>query len=214
MMRALIVFLAALPTVLYASDAEVIQPSCAHPADLQERPPGHGGFPGDYIVFTRGTDSGTGVMTLLERYHIGAFAPVDWKGLDAVRVVLPVLTLAQITEIRCESVVELFVHDLEPRPSSQDRPYTKVRLGIAFRPVGDEEAGGRLPRGVAVTSVGPESVASRAGLLEKDYILKFDGRDINSMPDLPNLMIDINPGDAVPMGILREGNEIAVIVQF
>jgi hypothetical protein len=215
-MRALIVFLAALPTVLYASDGEVIQPSCAHPADLQERPPGHGGFPGDYIVFTRGTDSGTGVMTLQERYHFGAFAPVKWRGLDAVRVVLSVLTPAEIAELRCEPVVELFVPDLEPRPrpSPQDRPYTKVRLGIAFRPVGDEESVGRLPRGVAVTSVGHGSVASRAGLLEKDYILKFAGHDINSMPDLPNLMIDINPGDAVPMGILREGNEIAVIVQF
>src|ERR1700730_7306387 len=157
-MRALIVFLAALPTVLYASDGEVIQPSCAHPADLQERPPGHGGFPGDYIVFTRGTDSGTGAMTLLERYHFGAYAPVKWKGLDAARVVLPELTPAQIAELRCEAVVELVVRDLEPRPSSQDRPYTKVRLGIAFRPVGDEEARGRLTRGVAVTSVGHESV--------------------------------------------------------
>ena len=215
-MRALIVFIASLPTVLYASDAEVIQPSCAHPAELQERPPGHGGFPGDYIVFTLGTDSETGVMTLQERYHFGAFAPVKWEGLDAVRVVLPALTLAQIEQLRCEPVVELFVHDLEPRPrpSPQDRPYTKVRLGIAFRPVGDEEARGRLARGVAVTSVEHESVASRAGLLEKDYILKFDGHDINSMQDLPNLMIDRNPGDAVPMGILREGNEIAVIVQF
>ena len=213
-MRALIVFLAALPTVLYASDGEVIQPSCAHPADLQERPPGHGGFPGDYIVFTRGTDSGTGAMTLLERYHFGAYAPVKWKGLDAARVVLPELTPAQIAELRCEPVVELVVRDLEPRPSSQDRPYTKVRLGIAFRPVGDEEARGRLTRGVAVTSVEHESVASRAGLLEKDYILKFDGHDINSMQDLPNLMIDMNPGDAVSMRILRDGNEITVTAQF
>jgi hypothetical protein len=215
-MRALIVFIAALPTVLYASDAEVIQPSCAHPADLQERPPGHGGFPGDHIVFTRGTDSGTGVMTLQERYHFEAYAPVKWKGLDAVRVVLPVLTLAQIAELRCESVVDLVVRDLEPRarPSPQDRPYTKVRLGIAIRPVGDAEAGGRLRRGVAVTSVGQESVASRAGLLAKDYILKFAGHDINSMEDLLNLMVDMNPGDAVSMGILRNGNEISVTAQF
>lgn len=216
MMRALLLLAAAFPTVLHASGGEVIQPSCAHPADLQERPPGHGGFPGDYIVFTRGTDLGTGVMTLQERYHLAAYAPVEWKGLDAARVVLPVLASAQIAQLRCEPVVELFVRDLEPRPrpSPQDRPYTKVRLGIAIRPVGDEEAGGRLPRGVAVTSVGQESVASRVGLLAKDYILKFAGHDINSMEDLLNFMIDMNPGDAVPMEILRNGKEIPVIVQF
>ena len=45
---------------------------------------------------------------------MAAYAPrVKWKGLDAVRDVPPVLTPAQIAELRCEPVVELVARDLE-----------------------------------------------------------------------------------------------------
>jgi hypothetical protein len=214
-MRALIVFLAALPTVLYASDGEVIQPSCAHPAGLEDLPPGHGGYPGDYIIFTALIDSGAGVTTLQEPYHLAAFTPVKWKGLDAVRVVLPVLTPAQVAELRCEPVVELVVRDLEPRPASSagDRP-RKVQLGLELRPVNGEDAAGRNPRGMVVTRVVPGSVASRANIRENDYILKFDGHDVNSIQDLWRLMGEKNPGDAVPLITLRDGAELSVFVQF
>jgi S1-C subfamily serine protease len=130
--------------------------------------------------------------------------------------IVPSLTPAQIAHLRCEPAVELVARDRwPPWPKRPDeRPYMKVHLGIAIRPVGEEEAGGRLPGGLAVTSVGPESVASKAGLLAKDCILQFDGHDINSMQDLWNLMVAKNPGDAVLMAVLRDGHEMSVVVQF
>jgi hypothetical protein len=80
--RFLIILTAALPTVLYAAEREVITPSCASPAGLEERPTTPWDIAGDHIVFRRGTGLETIGSLLFEQYALNTYAPAKWKGLD------------------------------------------------------------------------------------------------------------------------------------
>ena len=58
-------------------------------------------------------------------------------------------------------------------------------------------------RGVLVTGLEPNSPAARAGLVEGDLILEFDGHVINGVDDLHRLLIDERVGADTPIKILR-----------
>jgi len=79
-----------------------------------------------------------------------------------------------------------------------DRPYSKVQLGVQVRHVSDEEAQGRIPRGVVVIRLADNFPAVSAGIRVNDCILKFDGQDVNVIQDLWTLMMPKNPGGHGP----------------
>jgi C-terminal processing protease CtpA/Prc len=173
------------------------------------------GMYGDYIVFQRGTDLRIDVRTLRERYALKIVRYLKWEAGLRGTIVAPALTAAQVAELRCDPVVEeLSLQHDQPVEHSSELPYGNVRFGIGIDSVGEVKVKGRVPRGVAVTSVGDPTVASRAGLQEKDLIVKFDGQDINSMDDLSILVMEKKPGDAVPLVVSRNGREITLIAQF
>jgi hypothetical protein len=196
------------------SEATVTSPSCAHPAFLGSHSPFQGKY-GDYIVFQRGTDLRIDAATLRERYTLNIVGYVKWEAGLQGAIVAPALTPSQVAELRCDPVIDLLsLQRGNPWQSIHELPYKNVRLGIGTDNVADAKAGGRVPRGAAVTSVGPDTVASRAGLLEKDVVVKFDGQDINSIDDLSILVMEKMPGDTVPMVVSRNGHKLPLIAQF
>ena len=59
--------------------------------------------------------------------------------------------------------------------------------------------------GALVASVTPGSPAAKAGMLDGDVILKFDGKDVSTMRDLPRLVATTPIGSDVDVEVLRKG---------
>jgi serine protease Do len=65
----------------------------------------------------------------------------------------------------------------------------------------------REPRGVGITQVVANSPAERAGLRERDVILKFDKEPVTSVRKLNRLISEVAPEHTVSLTISRSGDE-------
>lgn len=65
----------------------------------------------------------------------------------------------------------------------------------------------REPRGVGITKVTANSPAERAGLRERDVILKFEGEPVTSVRKLNRLISEVAPEHTVRLTISRDGDE-------
>jgi serine protease Do len=63
------------------------------------------------------------------------------------------------------------------------------------------------PRGALVAGVDDKGPAKPAGIEPGDVIIKFDGKDIKEMRDLPRVVADTPVGKEVPVIIIRKGKE-------
>lgn len=68
------------------------------------------------------------------------------------------------------------------------------------------------PRGALVASVAAGGPAEAAGIKDKDVILKFDGKDIDKVRQLPRIVAETDIGAKVDVVIWREGREETVAV--
>ena len=84
-------------------------------------------------------------------------------------------------------------------------------LGVVVEEVTRENMGGYgltgEPRGVAVTRVVKDGPAERAGLREKDVIVRFDGEQVTSVRKLNRLIGESAPGHGARLTIRRGGAE-------
>jgi len=102
----------------------------------------------------------------------------------------------------------------------QLRQYKEVRrgwLGVKIQEVTDdiaESLGVRPPRGALVAGVDEKGPAKGAGILAGDVIVKFDGRDIKEMRELPRIVADTPIGKEVEVLIVRKGKEEKKIVKL
>ena len=82
-------------------------------------------------------------------------------------------------------------------------------LGVVIRDQGDE--------GVQVVGVTPDSGAEAAGVLVDDLIVAINGRDLSGRKHparrLRKAMDDVDPGDAVQVVLIRDGEEHNVDVE-
>jgi serine protease Do len=62
-------------------------------------------------------------------------------------------------------------------------------------------------RGALVSSVLPGGPAAKAGLRSGDVIIKFNGKEVREMSQLPWLVGNTKPGTTVPMEIIRHGKK-------
>ncbi|HEX2335172.1 MAG TPA: PDZ domain-containing protein, partial [Hyphomicrobiaceae bacterium] len=62
--------------------------------------------------------------------------------------------------------------------------------------------------GALVASVTADSPAAKAGILDGDIILKFDGKDVTSMRGLPRIVAQTPIGKEVDVEILRKGQRM------
>jgi serine protease Do len=83
-------------------------------------------------------------------------------------------------------------------------------LGVRIQVVTDEIAdslGIKPPRGALVAGVDERGPAKPAGIEPGDVIIRFDGKDIREMRDLPRVVADTPVGKEVAVVVIRKGNE-------
>jgi serine protease Do len=83
-------------------------------------------------------------------------------------------------------------------------------LGVRIQQVTDEIAESlsiKPPRGALVAGVDEKGPAKPAGIEAGDVIVKFDGKDIHEMRDLPRVVADTPVGKDVPVVLIRKGKE-------
>src|SRR3954447_6191935 len=83
-------------------------------------------------------------------------------------------------------------------------------LGVRIQQVTDEIAESlsiKPARGALVAGIDEKGPAKPAGIEAGDVIVKFDGKDIKEMKDLPRVVADAPVGKDVPVVIIRKGQE-------
>src|SRR6184192_315530 len=83
-------------------------------------------------------------------------------------------------------------------------------LGVRIQQVTDEIAESlniKPPRGALVAGVDDKGPAKPAGIEPGDVIVKFDGKEIKEMRDLPRVVADTPVGKQVPVVVIRKGKE-------
>src|ERR1700704_146210 len=83
-------------------------------------------------------------------------------------------------------------------------------LGVRIQLVTDEIAESlniKPPHGALVAGVDDKGPAGPAGIEAGDVIVKFDGKDIKEMRDLPRVVADTTVGKAVEVIIIRKGQQ-------
>lgn len=75
-----------------------------------------------------------------------------------------------------------------------------------------ESEGLKSTEGVLVNDVMKDSPAEKAGLLKGDVILRFDGKDTQSVRRLTRMITSADPGDKVDVAILRKGTQKTISV--
>ena len=95
----------------------------------------------------------------------------------------------------------------------QLRDFKEVRrgwLGVRIQQVTDEIAeslGIKPPRGALIAGIDDKGPAKPAGIEPGDVIVKFDGKDIKEMKDLPRVVADTPVGKEVDVLVIRKGKE-------
>src|SRR3954447_27003697 len=95
----------------------------------------------------------------------------------------------------------------------QLRQFGEIRrgwLGVRIQQVTDEIAESlsvKPPRGALVAGIDEKGPAKPAGIEAGDVIVKFDGKDIKEMRDLPRVVADTPIGKDVPVVVIRKGKE-------
>jgi membrane-associated protease RseP (regulator of RpoE activity) len=90
---------------------------------------------------------------------------------------------------------------------SDDGNYLGVRVEELTRENAKEYGLSGEPRGVGVTQVLKGSPAERAGLRERDVIVRFDGEAVTSVRKLTRLITESSPDHTARIGVLRGGTE-------
>ena len=83
-------------------------------------------------------------------------------------------------------------------------------LGVRIQQVTDEIAESLKitpPRGALVAGVDDKGPAKPAGIEPGDVIVKFDGKEIKEMRDLPRVVADTPVGKQTPVVVIRKGKE-------
>jgi len=88
-------------------------------------------------------------------------------------------------------------------------------LGVRIQQVTEEIAESlniKPARGALVAGIDERGPAKPAGIEPGDVIIKFDGKDIREMRDLPRVVADAPVGKEVPVVIIRKGAEMTKMV--
>jgi serine protease Do len=102
----------------------------------------------------------------------------------------------------------------------QLRQHKEVRrgwLGVKIQQVTDEIAESlniRPARGALVAGVDDKGPAKPAGIEAGDVVIRFDGKDVREMRDLPRIVADTPVGKDVEVIIVRKGKEEKKIVKL
>ena len=86
----------------------------------------------------------------------------------------------------------------------------RSQLGVVIQPLNADIAaslGLSQTSGAIVSSVTPDSPASRAGLEQEDVIVSFNGQPVTDTNAFRNRVAETKPGSTVTLGVIRDGKE-------
>ncbi|GAB5377734.1 MAG: DegQ family serine endoprotease [Acuticoccus sp.] len=89
-------------------------------------------------------------------------------------------------------------------------------LGVRIQEVSDDVADGLgldEPKGAMIAGVTEEGPAEKGGIQSGDVVLKFDGRDVDTMRALPRIVAETEIGRTVDVVVLRSGEEVMLSVE-
>jgi len=86
-------------------------------------------------------------------------------------------------------------------------PVAQKKRKVSLGTVPDFGYGGR---GCRITDVLPGSPAATCGLQKGDVILAINGREVDGLKGLSNLLKTMEPGEKIVITVLRDGNELQV----
>jgi serine protease Do len=87
---------------------------------------------------------------------------------------------------------------------------TRGRIGVSVGPVQREavdEFGLKDRKGAVVSSVAPDSAASKAGLEPGDVIIQYNGKPVDNRDELVRMVVNTKPGTTVPVRVVRDRAE-------
>jgi serine protease Do len=90
-------------------------------------------------------------------------------------------------------------------------------LGVRIQQVSDEIAESLSispPHGALIAGVDDKGPAKPAGLEPGDVVVKFDGKDVKEMRDLPRIVADTPVGKDVEVVVIRKGQEVTKTVKL
>ena len=91
--------------------------------------------------------------------------------------------------------------------------FSRPFMGISFQAISPDIADAyHLPVkwGIYVSKVAPNSPASDAGLQAKDIIVSINNVKVDETHDYLNMLYTYKPGDAISLGVLRDGKEMSL----
>ncbi|MBF6631122.1 MAG: DegQ family serine endoprotease [Comamonas sp.] len=94
---------------------------------------------------------------------------------------------------------------------------TRGRIGVQIGQVTKEVAesiGLGKPRGALVSAVEPDSPAAKAGIEAGDIIVKFEGKELDKVADLPRLVGNTKPGTKSAITVFRRGQmrDLSIVI--
>jgi serine protease Do len=87
------------------------------------------------------------------------------------------------------------------------------RLGVQIRDLTDgmsKQLGLKSKAGAIISSVEPDSPAEKAKLAQYDVIVRVNGEPVKTSDELRFKIADIQPGNKVDLGVVRDGKEMKV----
>ena len=103
---------------------------------------------------------------------------------------------------------------LPPAVVPKDAATGKLKFGVVMgknNEVAAKVLGMAEPKGVVVVSVVQDSVASAAGLLQGDALLKYGDAPVNQVEDLQQAIAATAPGRKIPITVWRAGRGLLVL---
>lgn len=98
----------------------------------------------------------------------------------------------------------------------QLREFGRVRrgwIGVQIQSISEDMAesfGLDRPRGALIAGVTPNGPAEKAGLKQRDIVLKFDGKDVPDSKKLPRIVADSKVGETVDIEVMRGGKRTSL----
>jgi len=98
----------------------------------------------------------------------------------------------------------------EMLPQLRTGKITRGRIGVSVQPIPREavdEFGLKDRKGALVTTVSPNSAASKAGLEPGDVVIAFNGQPVATRDELVRMVVNTRPGSTVPIRVMRDRQE-------